>query len=143
MFCPNCGAASQGNETFCVACGSNFVPQSEPDAFGFDQHNQQQQQRQQPPGVETRERRWAMSALGNGVLGIIFSIWTLSAVGGEWFSSTFLLIFILIDFTCSIPAIFNAIRGRSHNTVMFIAALTMGILSTVASLIALALWITM
>jgi len=142
MYCPNCGTAAQDNETFCIACGSGFAP-PETDAFGFGEQPQTHFGQQAAP-QETREKRLATNALVNGAIGIIFSIWTLATVGGfGGFNPILVLIFIGVDFTCSIPAIYNSIRGRSYNQVMFIAALTMGILSTAASLLAFVLWFGM
>ena len=144
MFCPNCGSPAQNDESACTACGTVIVAaQTEQDVFGFDEQPQTHYGQQSAP-QETREKRLATNALVNGVIGILFSIWTLATVRGlGGFSPPLVLIFIGVDFTCSIPAIYNAIRGRSHNQAMFITALVLGILSTAASLLAFALWFGM
>ena len=82
-------------------------------------------------------------AMGNGIFGIVFSIWTLIVVFGGLFDSWWMLVFILIDLTSSIPAIIGAIRNRQFSRPKFIAALTMGIVSTVVSVGALIYWITL
>jgi len=123
------GGATQGQDAFGNPHDSNqggqpFGPQFADPAAMQDQIN----------------RRRLNSALVNGVLGIAMSIWTLIVVFAQMFNVWGMFIWIAIDFTCSIPAIVNAVRGRAHSRTKFMIALSMGILSTIASLVALIYW---
>jgi len=86
-------------------------------------------------------KKLASSALYNGIFGIIFSAWTVLAIFGlQWTDTLWVVLFVGVDFICSIPAIINAIRARQYNKTMFIAALAMGIISAITSLTVLIIW---
>jgi len=95
-----------------------------------------------PENADTiRLKRLATSAIWNGVLGLALSAWTVLAIFGlMWNDTLWVLLFVGVDFFCSVPAIFNAIRARKYNTPMFVAALAMGIVSAATSLAVIIIW---
>jgi len=89
-------------------------------------------------------RRRLNRALANAIFGIAFSIWTFIYLFADMLGGTWLALgFILADFFSSVPAIVGAVRHRQHSKPKFLAALSMGIVSTLASLAALIYWATL
>ena len=103
-------------------------------------------QTENPARITAREE-WRKQQLNkafyNGIFAVAFSVWTLIVVFTEMFTnnSFWVLIFIVADFACSIPAILQALRGRGHCRKKFLASMIMGIASTAASIFALAWWL--
>jgi len=88
-----------------------------------------------------RLKKIASNALYNGIFGIVFSAWTVLAIFGlQWTDTLWVILFVGVDFICSIPAIFNAVRSRQYNKTMFVASMAMGIISAITSLTVLIIW---
>ena len=86
--------------------------------------------------------KWANSGLTNAIFGIAFSIWTIIAVTALTLDTVWGVVFIAIDFTASIPALFSGWRGRAHSNTKFALTMLMGVVSIIASTLALILLLT-
>ncbi|MCL2862402.1 MAG: zinc ribbon domain-containing protein [Firmicutes bacterium] len=120
------------------------VPPSSPNEniWSKDDPNLQFENPQRTAAREEWAKQQLQRAFVNGIFAVAFSVWTLIVVfSGFLTNSLWVWIFIFADFGCSVPAIFQAWRGRSHNRNKFLASMIMGIASTAASIFALIWWI--
>jgi len=161
MYCKNCGNSIKGDDKFCLSCGTNFEAEKPSEKAGetvgetvsqdFPTQGQNSQnpdnpnQSQYSPfNQEERARLQLNKAFWNGIFAIAFSVWALIVVFADLFSegSIWPIVFIISAFVCSFPAILQAFRGRKNeDRTRFLAALIMGIISTVISIVALVYWL--
>ncbi|MCL2255647.1 MAG: hypothetical protein FWC11_02185 [Firmicutes bacterium] len=121
------------------------ISHSNPDEpiWSNDDPHLQFQQKARDAAKNEWSRQQSNRGFWNGIFAVAFSVWTLIVVFAGLFSdNTFwVLLFIIVDFSCSLPAIFQALRGRDHNKKRFLITLIMGVASTAASVLALVWWL--